>query len=267
MRGLNRISLGQHYPIDSPVHRLDARVKIVSILGLIAGAFVSDKAVGVVILFLLTLGVIYLAKLPPLQVLSALRSVFILLFITALAQLFFSPGREIWRWGFLVITNTGIQNGVLYTLRLAMAVILICVLTMTTNSVELLTGLESLMSPLRLVRFPVQETAMVLTMALRFLPILLSRAGEIAMVQESRGADFSSGRLLRRARSLLPLFIPLFISCFRDAEELGTALASRGYRGGKGRSRYRFFHFGADDLLALIVVAAFIALAIHPPGL
>jgi energy-coupling factor transport system permease protein len=265
MRDFNRINLGRHYPIDSPVHRLDPRVKIAAILALIIGAFITDKAAGVVILLLFTLVIIYLAKLPPLQVLAALRSVWILLLITALAQLFFSPGRELWRWGPLVITNTGVQNGVLYTLRLAMAVILMCVLTMSANSMELLTGLESLMYPLRWLRFPVQDTAMVLTMALRFLPVLLGRAGEIALVQEARGADFSSGRLLRRARSLLPLFVPLFVSCFRDAEELGTALASRGYHGGKGRTRYRVYGFGWADLLALIIVAAVMTLAFVLP--
>jgi energy-coupling factor transport system permease protein len=146
-----------------------------------------------------------------------------------------------------------------------MAVIVMCVLTMTTNPVELLVGLESLMSPLRLLRFPVQETAMILTMALRFLPVMLSRAGEIARVQEARGADFSSGRLLRRARSLLPLFVPLFGGCFRDAEELGTALASRGYRGGWGRSRYRAGSFGAGEIASLLVVAAAVAFAVWLP--
>jgi energy-coupling factor transport system permease protein len=265
MRDFNRISLGQHYPIDSPVHDLDARVKIVCALALITGAFITSSAVGVLILFLLALAAVYVAKLPPLQVLAALRSVLILLLITALAQLFFSPGRTLWEWGPIHITNTGVQNGIVYSLRLAMAVILMCVLTMTTNAVELLMGLESLMSPLRLVRFPVQETAMILTTALRFLPVMLSRAGEIAMVQEARGADFSSGRLTRRARSLLPLFIPLFASCFRDADELGTALASRGYRGGGNRSRYRVARFGLGDLAALAVVAAVMSLSFLLP--
>lgn len=266
MRDLNRISLGQHYPIDSPVHELDARVKILCVLALIVGAFIADNALGVTLLFLFTLAVVYAAKLPPLQVLAALRSVFVLLLITAIAQLLFSPGRVLWEWGPIAITNTGVQNGILYSLRLAMAVILMCVLTMTTNAVELLVGLESLMSPLRLVRFPVQETAMILTTALRFLPVLLSRSGEIARVQEARGADFSSGRLLRRARSLLPLFVPLFTSCFRDAEELGTALASRGYRGGKGRTRYRVSRLGLADLAALAITAAVMALAIWSPA-
>ncbi len=265
MRNLNRVSIGQHYPIASPVHNLDARVKIICAMALIVGAFVADSAVSVLLLFLFTLAAIYAAKLPPLQVLSALRSVLALLLITALAQLFFSPGRILWAWGPFAVTNTGIENGVLYSLRLAMAVMLMCVLTMTTNAVELLVGLESLMSPLRLVRFPVQEAAMILTMALRFLPVMLTRSGEIARVQEARGADFSSGRLLRRARSLLPLFVPLFTGCFRDAEELGTALASRGYRGGKGRTRYRAASLGLSDLAALAVVTAFLALAIWIP--
>lgn len=265
MRDFNRIRLGQHYPVDSPVHSLDARVKIVCVLALIIGAFVADNAVGVTILLLFTLVAIYAAKLPPLQVIAALRSVFILLLITAIAQLFFSPGRVLWELGPIAITNTGVRNGILYSLRLAMAVILMCVLTMTTNPVELLVGLESLMYPLRLVRFPVQETAMILTMALRFLPVLLSRSTEIARMQEARGADFSSGRLLRRARSLLPLFVPLFTACFRDAEELGTALASRGYQGGRGRTRYRTSRFGLGDLASLAFVAAVMLLAIWSP--
>ncbi|MDY6795325.1 MAG: energy-coupling factor transporter transmembrane component T [Actinomycetota bacterium] len=265
MKGLNRIRVGQHYPIDSPVHRLDARVKVLCILALIVAAFISRSAAGIVLLVLFTLCIIYVAKLPPLQVLGALRTVFVLLLITALAQLFFSPGRILWQLGPLNITNAGVQNAVFYSLRLAMAVILMCLLTMSTNSVELLLGLEGIMAPLRWVRFPVQETAMILTTALRFLPVLLSRAGEIARVQEARGADFSSGRLLRRARSLLPVLVPLFTSCFRDAEELGTALASRGYRGGKDRSRYRASRFGAMEVLALAAVAIVIALAVIMP--
>jgi energy-coupling factor transport system permease protein len=266
MRGLNHIQVGQHYPVESPVHSLDARVKVVCVLALIISAFIVESAAGIILFFLLALGIIYLAKLPPLQVLGALRAVFVLLLITALAQLFFSPGRVLWEWGPLSITNTGVYNGVLYTLRLVLAVILMCVLTMTTNSVELLMGLEGLMAPLRWIRFPVQETAMILTTALRFLPVLLSRAGEIARIQEARGADFSSGNLLRRARSLLPVLVPLFTSCFRDAQEMGTALASRGYQGGKGRTRYRVSRLGLPDLLALAATAAMIALAVLLPA-
>lgn len=265
MKGLNRIRLGQHYPMDSPVHRLDARVKIACALALIAGAFAAGRVGGVVVLVLVTLVVVYLAKLPPLQVLAALRAVWILLLITGLVQLLFSPGRVLWEWGPFAVTNTGLENGILYSLRLAIAVVVMCVLTMTANSVELLMGLEGLMAPLRWLRFPAQETAMVLTTALRFLPVLLDRAGEIARVQEARGADFSSRRPLSRARSLLPLFVPLFTSCFRDAEELGTALASRGYRGGKGRTRYRAYRFGLPDLVALLLIAALIALSAWLP--
>ena len=262
MKDLNRVSLGRHYPMASPLHGLDARAKIPCALALIIGAFAADSAEGVLFLFLFALFTVYVAKLPPLQVLAALRGVLVLLLITALAQLFFSPGRVLWEWGPLSITNTGVRNGILYSLRLAMAVIVMCVLTMTTNPVELLAGLESLMRPLRRLRFPVQETAMVLATALRFLPVMLSRAGEIARAQEARGADFSSRRLLRRARSLLPLLVPLFASCFRDADELGAALASRGYRGSAGRSRYRDPRFGASGVAALAAVAATLTAAI-----
>jgi len=266
MRRLNRIQVGQHYPVDSPVHGLDARIKVVCVLALIISAFIINSAAGILLLFLFALAIIYAAMLPPLQVLGALRAVFVLLLITALAQLFFSPGRVIWEWGPLTITNTGLHNGLLYALRLALAVIMMCVLTMTTSSVELLVGLEGLMTPLRWARFPVQETAMILTAALRFLPVLLSRAGEIARIQEARGADFSSGNLLRRTRSLLPLLVPLFTSCFRDAEEMGTALASRGYRGGKGRTRYRVSRLRLPDLLALASTAAMIILVFLLPA-
>lgn len=262
MKGLRDINIGQHYPIDSLVHRLDARVKIACAIAIIAGAFAARRPEGVVLLSLFALGIIYLAKLPSLKVLASLRAVWILLLITGIAQLFFSPGRVLWEWGPFAITNTGLENGVLYSLRLAMSVVLMSALTMTTNSLQMLAGLEGLMAPLRRVHFPVQETAMVLSMALRFLPVLLGRAGEIAAMQEARGADFSSRRLLSRARSLLPLFIPLFTSCFQDAEELGTALASRGYRGGGGRTRYRAQRFGLSDLAALASTAAVIVLAL-----
>lgn len=265
MRGLNRISVGSHYAIDSPIHGLDARVKVLGVLALAVAAFAADSVAGLVLLVLFTLGIIYLAKLPPLQVISSLRSVFVLLLITALLQLFFSPGRIVWEWGPLNITNTGLQNGILYSLRLALAVVLMSALTMTTNSVELLGGIEGLMAPLRWLRFPVQETAMVLTMALRFLPVLIGRAGEIAAAQEARGADFSSRNLARRARYLLSLLVPLFTSCFRDAEELGTALAARGYRGGKGRTRYRSPRFGLKECLSLAAVASIIALSLLLP--
>ncbi len=256
MKGMDRIGLGRFYPIPSPVHRLDARVKIAGALALITLSFACSRLSGVVLLVVFTLLVIYLAKLPPLQLLSSLRPVFILLTVTALAQLFFSPGRVLWEWGPIAITNTGVQNGLVYSLRLAVSATAISALTMTTDPLQLLSGLEGLMAPLRLLRFPVHETAMVLTTALRFLPVLLGKAGEIARAQEARGADFSSGNPLRRARSLLPLLVPLFSGCFRDAEELGTALAARGYRGGSRRSRYRASRPGLNDLAALAVLAA-----------
>ncbi len=247
-----RIRLGQHYPLPSPVHRLDARMKLLCTLALLVGAFTAVRAEGVVILFVFVLGVVWLAKLPPLQVLASLRSVFVLLLITSFLQLFFSPGRVIWHWGPLSLTNTGVENGILYTLRLVLGVMLLSVLTMTTSPTEMLRGMESLLRPLSRVGFPARETALVLAAALRFLPHLLSRAGDIALAQETRGAEFSSGNPLRRARSLVNLIAPLFAACFRDADELGAALAARGF--GMSRSPLRSSRFKLSDLAALFLV-------------
>ncbi|MBC7248504.1 MAG: energy-coupling factor transporter transmembrane protein EcfT [Actinobacteria bacterium] len=266
MKGLHRIRLGQHYAVPSPVHRLDARSKLLCALALLVGAFAIRGAAGILVLAFFSLLVIYLAKLPPRQVLAGLRSVLVLLVITALVQLLFSPGRVLWRWGPFSITNTGVENGVVFTMRLALAVILLVILTMTTGPVELLGGMEYFLSPLGKLGFPVRETAMILATAFRFLPVMLGRAGEIAKAQEARGADFSSGNPLRRARSLLPLFIPLFNSCFRDAEELGAAMAARGYRGGAGRTSHRTARPGLPDAVALIIVGAVLALASLVPA-
>lgn len=265
MRSLNRIRVGRYYPLPSPVHRLDPRVKIAASLGLIACAFLVSRPLGLAFLVLFVLFVVYLAKLPPLQLLGSLRTVMFLLLITALAQLFFSPGRELWRWGCLSITNTGLRNGLFYTVRLVMAVIILSALTMCTNSLELLTGFEGILRPLQKIRFPVHETAMVLTNALTFLPLLIGRAAEIAAVQEARGADFSSGNILRRARSLLPLLLPMFVSCFHDADDMGTALASRGYRGGRHRSRWKHPRLRGRDFAALLTTAAAVVFSLLFP--
>lgn len=266
MKNLQRIRLGQHYPMPSPVHCLDPRTKLSCTLALLVSAFLVRRPGGIVILALFTLAVLYLAKLPPGQVLSSLRSVAFLLVVTGTAQLFFSSGRELWRWGFLSITNTGLENGVLYSLRLALAVLLLGILTMTTGPVEMLAGMEALASPLRLLGLPARDMAMVLTSAFRFLPLLLARAGEIALAQEARGAEFSGRNPFRRVLNLLPLLVPLFSACFRDAEELGAALAARCY-GGKGkRTPYRGTRLGPADLAALLCVAAAIALALWLPA-
>ncbi|WP_287155427.1 energy-coupling factor transporter transmembrane protein EcfT [Candidatus Solincola tengchongensis] len=266
MKGLRRIRIGQYYPLPSPVHRLDPRTKLACTLALLVGAFLVRRPGGVVLLLVFSLTAIYLAKLPPGQTLSSLRSVALLLLITGLAQLLFSPGREIWRWGPLVITNTGLENGALYSLRLALAVLLLSILTMTTGPVEMLSGLESLAAPLRVLGLPVRDMAMILTAAFRFLPLLLGRAGDIALAQEARGADFSSRNPVRRMLNLVPLLVPLFSACFRDAEELGAALAARGYRGEADRTRYRAMRFRRSDLLALSAVAAVVALSLWLPA-
>ncbi|MBC7253667.1 MAG: energy-coupling factor transporter transmembrane protein EcfT [Actinobacteria bacterium] len=266
MRSLQRIRVGQYYPLSSPLHRLDPRTKLACTLALLVSAFLVRRPGGLILLLLFCLAAMYIAKLPPGQTLSSLRSVALLLLITATAQLFFSPGREIWKWGPLSVTNTGLSNGVLYSLRLVIAVLLLGILTMTTGPVEMLSGLESLAAPLRRLGLPVRDAAMVLTAAFRFLPLLLSRAGDIALAQEARGSEFSGRNPVRRMLDLVPLLVPLFSACFRDAEELGAALAARGYRGEASRTHYRSMRFRFADLAAVSAVAAVVALSLWLPA-
>ncbi|MGQ9474541.1 MAG: energy-coupling factor transporter transmembrane component T family protein [Actinomycetota bacterium] len=266
MRNLQRIRIGQYYPIPSTVHSLDPRTKISCTLALLVSAFLVRRPGGIVILGVFALFALYLAKIPAGQALSSLRSVAVLLLVTGVAQLLFSPGRELWRWGFISITNTGLQNGLLYSLRLALAVLLLGILTMTTGPVEMLSGLEFLAAPLRLLRLPTRDMAMVLTAAFRFLPLFLGRAGDIALAQEARGVEFRGRHPIRRIQDLIPLLVPLFSACFRDAEELGAALAARGYGGEGKRTPYREMRFRRADVVALLSVAAVISLSLWLPA-
>ncbi len=259
MRDFNRIRIGRHYPIDSPVHDLDPRVKILCALGVIAMAFLISSGYGLVIVLVAMFFVILLAKLPPLQIIRGLRSVLVLLFIAGFFQLIFASGQVLWRIGPINITNAGIANGVFFPLRIIIMAITMSVLTLSTTPVQLLDGVESLLRPLMRVRVPAYEIALVLSVALRFLPNVLSIAGDLVKAQISRGADFESRNLWRRSRSLLPLLIPLFAASFRDAEQLARAMSSRGYRGGEKRGRYRIYSMATADWLALIFTAAVLA--------
>ncbi len=259
MRDFNRIRIGRHYPIDSPVHDLDPRVKILCTLGIIVMAFLISSGYGLALLLLAMFLVILVAKLPPLQIIKGLRSVLVLLFIAGFFQLIFASGQVLWRIGPINITNAGVINGVFFPLRIIIMAIAMSILTLATTPVQLLDGVESLIKPLIRVGVPAYEIALVLSVALRFLPNVLSIAGDLIKAQISRGADFESPNVWRRSRALLPLLIPLFAANFRDAEQLARAMSSRGYRGGDNRGRYRIYRMAAPDWLALGGTAAVLA--------
>jgi energy-coupling factor transport system permease protein len=257
MKFFSHIQLGKHYPVDSVIHRLGAPVKILGVLFLTLAIFIVNSGYSLVAFAMLLLILVLVSGLPPFQVLRGIRSVLVILTITVLVQLLFAPGRVLWRMGPFNITNTGVINGAFYSLRILLLTLLVSLLTLTTSPTELLHGLQVLLKPLRAVHLPVHRLAMVLMLAFRFLPVLLTRAEEIVISQVSRGADFESRNPLRRVKSLVPLLIPLFVACFRDAEELSVAMACRGYRGAKERTSYRETRLHPQDLLALFLIITF----------
>ncbi len=261
---LQRIRIGRYYPVSSPVHALHPGVKIICTLALVVGAFATDRSTGLLLLLIAVLALTYLAKLPPWRLLASLRAVAVLLTIAALAQLLLAPGRELIRLGFVIVTETGLMNAYFYTFRLVVAVLVLGILTMTTDELRTLQGLEWVLKPLKPLRLPVEETAMILFTALRFLPLLLARAQEITLAQRARGARPSRRDLRNKVTFYVSLVIPLIHTTLKDAEEVGTALAARGYSGGSllphGHGRLRL-----PDGLALLVTAGLVAASLTLP--
>ena len=249
---LRDITLGQYYPVDSPVHRLDPRVKILLTMAFIVCVFLVGSPLGYVPIVAYLALASHLARLPYKMMLKALRPLRILLVFTFVLNLFFGTGQtELIRVGFIRITQEGLLNAVHFSLRLIFLVTGSSILTLTTAPVTLTDGLERLASPLKIIRFPAHEMAMMMTIALRFIPTLAEEADKIMKAQSARGADFTTGSLRQRARALIPLLVPLFVSAFRRAGDLAMAMESRCYRGGEGRTRLNVLRIRRPDWLAM----------------
>ena len=245
-------SLGQFYPVASPVHDLDPRAKIVATAVLVAGLFLVDSTAGLLFVAAALVALVAASRIPVRRFLRLLRPVLFIVALTVVFQVLFSrEGATIFEWGFLEVHAGGLWLGFFLGLRILLLVGVAGVLTATTAPVALADAIEDLLSPLKRVRFPAHEVAMMMTIALRFIPTLGEEAEKIKGAQAARGADFSEGGPLRRARSFLPVLIPLTVGAFRRADELADAMESRGYRGGEGRTRYRELRFRISDALAL----------------
>jgi len=245
-------SLGQFYPVASPVHDLDPRAKIVATAVLVVGLFLVDSTAGLLFVAAALAALVALSRIPALAFLRLLRPVLLIVALTVTFQVLFSrEGSMVFEWGFLEVHSGGLRLGFFLALRILLLVGVAGLLTATTAPVALTDGIEDLLSPLKRVRFPAHEVAMMMTIALRFIPTLGDEAEKIKGAQAARGADFSEGGPMRRARSLLPVLVPLTVGAFRRADELAEAMESRGYRGGEGRTRYRELRFRARDALAL----------------
>lgn len=252
------ITLGQYYPGRSAVHRLDARTKIIATLVYIAALFVIKNFWGFLIAGAALFAVIAVSRVPVKFIFRGLTAVFLIIIFTFLINLFMVDGRVLWQWKFLHITYEGLSRAFFMATRLVLLIIGSSMMTLTTKPMELTDGLEKLMKPLSKIGVPSHEIALMMTIALRFIPTLMDETDKIIKAQQARGADFESGNLLQRARALIPILIPLFISSFRIAQDLALAMEARCYHGGEGRTRMNEIRFHGCDAVAAALLIIFL---------
>ena len=252
---LNNIMIGQYFPGDSFLHRMDARVKILLLLILLIEVFAFTSAPVYLIMTVITFLMIMISKVPMRMVLRSLKPLWWIILFTFVLHLFSHPGREIYRIWQFVITQEGVEQGALISVRLMLLIILSTLLTFTTSPLKLTDALESLLSPFKRLGLPAHELAMMMTIALRFIPTLISETDKIMKAQQSRGADFVTGSILSRLKNMVPILVPLFLSAFRRADDLALAMEARCYRGGEGRTRMKEMKLGRLDYVAIGVFA------------
>ena len=271
MKGL---AFGQYYPAKSVMHRLDPRMKIVIGILYIVLSFLCKNVISFAALLLSAFILILISRIPVRIVLKSIKALIFIMLFTAILNVFWTKGGAdelLLSWKFINIYTSGLYNAAFIVIRIVSMIIGTGIfLTYTTTPIQLTDGLEQLLSPLKVLHVPVHEFAMMMTIALRFIPTIIEETEKIMAAQKARGADFTSGSLAKRAKALVPVLIPLFISAFRRAGELATAMTCRCYRGGKGRTRLNVLKFSFRDFVALFVIIAFgagiILLNIFAPG-
>ena len=249
---LKDITLGQYFPGNSILHRLDPRTKILLTAMYIVALFLAKQLVGYGIMMVVLASAIAVSKVKLKTIFRGLKPILIIIIITAFLNLFWTPGQIIWKWGFLNLTVEGIWSAIFMVLRISMLILCTFLLTYTTSPILLTDGLENLMGPLKKIHVPVHELSMMMSIALRFIPTLIEETDKIMSAQKARGADFDTGGLMDKAKALIPLLVPLFISAFRRADELAVAMECRCYHGGEGRTRLRQLKYRRADVAFLV---------------
>lgn len=258
---LSDITLGQYFPGNSFIHRLDPRTKILATLIYIVAIFFANTPLTYGLLAGFAAVVILVSRLPLGLVFSSLKPIWIIVVLTMLIHMFTAPGENIvYAWKFLKVTAEGLDLGIKMAVRLILLLLFSSILTFTTSPIVLTDGIEKLLRPFKAIGVPAHEIAMMMTIALRFIPTLLEETDRIMKAQTARGADFGSGNILQRMKNMLPLLVPLFISAFRRADELATAMEARCYRGGEGRTRMHELSYNGRDYVAFALVIALAAL-------
>lgn len=254
---LKDVTLGQFFPGDTIVHRLDARTKLILVIVYIVALFQAVGWVSYAVVTFATVACMALSHIAPKHIFKGLKPMLFIIALTALLNIFYTDGTPIidgW-----IITWEGIARAVQMILRIVLLITGTFLLTYTTSPIALTDGLEKLMNPLKKIKVPVHEMTMMMSMALRFIPTLIEETDKIMSAQKARGADFETGSLIDRAKALLPVMVPLFVSAFRRADELAVAMESRCYHGGEGRTRMKQLRLAGRDFVALIIGAAFLA--------
>ena len=256
------ITIGQYYPAESLIHKLDPRTKLVGTIAFIVSVFLFHTFAGYAVATIFLAGMILLSKVPVKFIFKGLKTIFMLLLITIFFNMILTPGEVLWKLGFIKVTKEGLVLAGTMAIRLVYLVIGSSIMTLTTTPNQLTDGLERLLRPLNKIHVPVHDIAMMMSIALRFIPILLEETDKIMKAQIARGADFENGNLIQKAKNMVPLLVPLFISAFRRANDLAMAMEARCYHGGDNRTQMKPLRYKKTDHIAYLVLAAYLAVAI-----
>lgn len=256
------ITLGQFFPGNSIIHRLDPRVKILLIVAFIVILFLTSNFISLTFMTVTVFAIMLLTKIPVKMYFKGLKSIIFILIFTSVLNIFYGTGEPLWQFGFLKITLAGINRAIFVTVRIIALILTSSVLTYTTSPTDLTDALERLMKPLTIFHIKVHEIAMMMTIALRFVPTLLEETDKIMNAQKSRGADMESGGIIKRVKAMVPILVPLFVSAFNRAYELAVAMECRCYRGGNGRTRMKTLHITKKDIVAILFSILILAVVI-----
>ena len=259
---LRDITLGQYYPANSVLHRLDPRTKLAGTMVFIISVFLFHTLPGYAVATVFLAAMILISKVPVKFIFKGLKAIFMILMITVVFNIILTPGEVLWRFGFLKITKEGISLAVRMAIRLIYLVIGSSVMTLTTTPNQLTDGLEKALRPLNRIHVPVHEIAMMMSIALRFIPILMEETDKIMKAQMARGADFENGNLIQKAKNMIPLLVPLFISAFRRANDLAMAMEARCYHGGDHRTQMKPLKYQNRDRAAYVVMFVYLGIAV-----
>ena len=256
---IKNITLGQYFPMDSVVHKMDPRIKLILTLAVIVLVFCVHTVWGYAAIVALLMAATVLSKLPVKLLWRGIRPLWFILLFAFVLNLFFLKGEHLlFRWWIFEVFEEGLIKAVIIAVRLVLLLTTTTVMTLTTSPIEITDALERLLSPLKLVRFPVHEMALMMSIALRFIPTLMEETDRIMKAQTARGASFDTGGVIARAKGMIPILVPLFVSAFKRADELAMAMESRCYNGGEGRTRMKVLHIKGADIVACVITAGLI---------